>query len=371
MPFHGILYGLYHPLTDELRYLGKTSQRLAKRFSSHLNPSPGSRQTHVYRWICALKREGLVPVCRELGTANSESALNTLEMWAITEAHKLGIRLTNLTEGGEGTSGWHHTAIAKQLIAQATSGPRPASQGRKHTQWRDDIDTETILKRIREGAKRQDIAKELGISPTFLGRRLNVHRRTHGDHVARDPLYNNRKQKPPLDLAHVAEQLQGGMNVKTIAATLGMDEHTLHRRLNKNPELREYTRRPEHYARWRDLNVPAIIARLKTGISLDVVAAEFGVIRQTIAARLKEASPEDLTAIKAARAARPGHAPAHTKETGAKHCRWRHDIVEADIAARIAAGENQKDIAAEFGVARQTLYNRLKAYYATQTPPPK
>jgi DNA-binding transcriptional regulator LsrR (DeoR family) len=45
--------------------------------------------------------------------------------------------------------------------------------GEAHHQYRHDISTEHILKRLDEGATKVLVAKELGVSPTFIHRRLN------------------------------------------------------------------------------------------------------------------------------------------------------------------------------------------------------
>lgn len=45
--------------------------------------------------------------------------------------------------------------------------------GADHHQFRQDISTDVILQRLGEGLTKVDVAKELGVSSTFIHRRLN------------------------------------------------------------------------------------------------------------------------------------------------------------------------------------------------------
>lgn len=45
---YGVVYGLYDPRTDELRYIGQTVRPLKVRMYSHLK---SSSDTHSARWI--------------------------------------------------------------------------------------------------------------------------------------------------------------------------------------------------------------------------------------------------------------------------------------------------------------------------------
>lgn len=89
------IYGLHDPITNEIRYVGKTKQPLKKRLSQHLWVKNISNP-HKFNWIEKLKNKGLKPniilleICDELN-------------WV--EREKYWIRsidnLTNLTYGGE------------------------------------------------------------------------------------------------------------------------------------------------------------------------------------------------------------------------------------------------------------------------------
>jgi hypothetical protein len=62
----------------------------------------------------------------------SEQQAHEHEIWMIAWCRVQGFRLTNLTDGGEGASGWKHTTEAKEKNRQAHLG-KQNSLGYKHT----------------------------------------------------------------------------------------------------------------------------------------------------------------------------------------------------------------------------------------------
>lgn len=90
------IYGLYHPETGELRYVGKANDS-AKRLKSHLRDAK-SRRTPLYSWIGSLSKRGLVPVVRVLEVVDNWQAKEK-ELIALHRAS--GARLLNVAEGGD------------------------------------------------------------------------------------------------------------------------------------------------------------------------------------------------------------------------------------------------------------------------------
>jgi hypothetical protein len=172
---------------------------------------------------------GLKPLIREIATAETRADLDALEKHHIQLAKSSGARLTNHTNGGVGPSGWKHTEEWKQRMsllftgrpgsctaeqykrmADATRGstrsletrarisaakmgtPSPnrgvpmsedqkakvsASRtgkllGASHHQFRADISTDYILHQLCAGYSKVQVAAELGVSNTFIHRRL-------------------------------------------------------------------------------------------------------------------------------------------------------------------------------------------------------
>lgn len=71
-------------------------------------------------------------------------------------------------------AGTTHTDAAKEQVSKNRRGKY---MGKVHHNFRADISTGFILQRLAEGATKVAIAEELGVSPTFIHRRIARHRR--------------------------------------------------------------------------------------------------------------------------------------------------------------------------------------------------
>lgn len=90
------IYGLYHPETGELRYIGKANDS-AKRLKSHLR-DVNRRMTPLYGWMRSLVKAGLVPCVRVLAVSDDWQAK---EKELIAKHREEGFRLLNLADGGD------------------------------------------------------------------------------------------------------------------------------------------------------------------------------------------------------------------------------------------------------------------------------
>lgn len=155
-PSKYLIYALVDPRTSEIRYIGKSGIGLA-RPKNHVSLAQRGEPTLKSSWIRLLLSEGTRPVVRVLWEAPSHDGLYELEMFLIAEALKLGMRLTNGTSGGPGTTGLKRSADA---IAKTSA----ANRGRKHT-------PEAIEKSrlARTGAKRSSEARKR-ISDSMRGK---------------------------------------------------------------------------------------------------------------------------------------------------------------------------------------------------------
>lgn len=95
------IYTLEHPITKEVRYVGKTSKRLKDRYWNHI--SCFYNNSYKDNWIKSLLNQGLRPVIKELDICEDDG--NALETYWIAQFRAWGFKLTNLTDGGEGTVG--------------------------------------------------------------------------------------------------------------------------------------------------------------------------------------------------------------------------------------------------------------------------
>jgi hypothetical protein len=92
------IYGLFHPETKELRYIGK-AKCSKRRLKSHLRDAK-RRNTPVYCWINKLASQGKTPECRVLISV-SEEFWKSAEIFAIETARTEGFRLLNVAFGGD------------------------------------------------------------------------------------------------------------------------------------------------------------------------------------------------------------------------------------------------------------------------------
>ena len=110
------IYALCDPLTDEVRYVGKTVQGLRERLRQHKRAARRG-SLPVNRWM--LKHEGVKlagPYIKliELVAPGCD--------WSARERQWIGVfgdRLLNLTEGGEGLSGHKFSDQHRERIAAA------------------------------------------------------------------------------------------------------------------------------------------------------------------------------------------------------------------------------------------------------------
>ena len=133
------IYSLSHPITNEVRYIGKANN-IKNRYKSHLQDKSKTKKNN---WIRSLKSQGLLPVVEEVDCIN-------LIDWAFWEQHYIslfkswGFKLTNGNNGGEGSSGWKASKETKENM-------RNAQLGKKHT----------------PEAKEKQRNKQLGVSPSI------------------------------------------------------------------------------------------------------------------------------------------------------------------------------------------------------------
>lgn len=137
-----LIYGLKDPRTDEIRYIGKSSKGLL-RPESHRKPSKlAMDDTHKARWIKELHALGLMYVVEVLEYVKEHRLLNDAERYWIREARTHGWCLTNLTDGGDGTSvGAKFSAEHRARISAANKGQRWTPEQRErflqHVRTRD------------------------------------------------------------------------------------------------------------------------------------------------------------------------------------------------------------------------------------------
>lgn len=91
-----VIYGLRHPETGELRYIGKANDA-KKRMASHMRDAKRKR-TPLYDWINTLSAPPVMDVMHECAP---DQDWRYVERLAIAHGRKMGVRLLNLADGGD------------------------------------------------------------------------------------------------------------------------------------------------------------------------------------------------------------------------------------------------------------------------------
>lgn len=115
------VYQHIRPDTNAIFYVGKGSLRRAH-----------SRHRRNQHWGHVVAKAGGFSA-QVVANAEDEELAFLAEMELIDQLHRLGARLTNKTDGGEGPSGFRHTEEAKRKIAEAQRGEKHWTYGKQIT----------------------------------------------------------------------------------------------------------------------------------------------------------------------------------------------------------------------------------------------
>lgn len=97
------IYFLRDPQTNEVRYVGQTIREIPTRLGEHYSDKKRTRKSN---WILSLRRKGLRPFIEIVNFCYSKSESDECEIGYIKFLRSIGVKLTNLTNGGEGTFGY-------------------------------------------------------------------------------------------------------------------------------------------------------------------------------------------------------------------------------------------------------------------------
>lgn len=121
-----VIYALRHPETNEIRYIGKAVDHKS-RLWGHCSSAKNGKMP-VNRWVKKLASSGLKPVMtieREVPASEWQQA----EIDLIAKHRASGVRLLNVTSGGDGASGITldekpHEYVLRRLVMRLTLGVR-------------------------------------------------------------------------------------------------------------------------------------------------------------------------------------------------------------------------------------------------------
>lgn len=123
-----VIYGLFDPVTNYLRYVGKTVS-MAKRMECHIyNAKKKGKKVYSRRWIASLLNKGLRPQMEILEEVGEDQANDAERFW-IAAMRLAGCRLTNRTDGGDGQpKGYKWSDEARRKISLAGRGRKQSEE---------------------------------------------------------------------------------------------------------------------------------------------------------------------------------------------------------------------------------------------------
>jgi len=124
IPTPHIIYALVDPRTNEIRYVGYTSDQV-ERLMEHQRPSALKGNTYKNKWIKSLLKEGVIPQLIVISYHESANLLPQAEIAAIKYHREIGCKLTNGTDGGDGGA----TMTGKTMSIEARAKISKFNQG--------------------------------------------------------------------------------------------------------------------------------------------------------------------------------------------------------------------------------------------------
>ena len=114
------IYALVDPRNGEVKYVGKTVFPVRERLGRHIREARQGVVSHKCNWIRQLLNQGLKPLVLLLEETED---WQTREVFWIAHYQSIG-KLTNLAEGGKGSSGYRLTAEQREKQVAAMRGKK-------------------------------------------------------------------------------------------------------------------------------------------------------------------------------------------------------------------------------------------------------
>jgi hypothetical protein len=196
-----IVYELVDPITNLVRYVGKSSLGIA-RARAHLTPclynGKATKHLRVYKWIRSLIKKNNVPIIKIYAYCTSEEHSSLVEIERIYELKKQGMNLCNGTDGGEGARGRKRSAEHTERLRKLSAGrPMPdhvrqnlnkLRKGMKFSQeWKNNISKSLSRKIVRSDGvvfnSHKEAAEALNVVSSTVRRAMDGKIKKNGELV--------------------------------------------------------------------------------------------------------------------------------------------------------------------------------------------
>lgn len=126
-----LIYALVCPLTEQVRYIGKTKISIEHRLDGHIKKAvSGEAKHYTANWIRKLHAQGLTPSAVEIFRVPEGESWQHHEMRLIREYREAGHPLTNSTGGGDGFHDVSDEVKVKRLASWRATFSKPGTRQR-------------------------------------------------------------------------------------------------------------------------------------------------------------------------------------------------------------------------------------------------
>ena len=202
------IYSLSDPNTGEIRYIGKTYNKLRKRLYAHINECKSDNKSHKISWIKGLLSNGEIPVISIIDIVPTDDWQFWEQYW-IEQFKQWGFNLTNIAKGGYDNS-YNRSDKTKKKMRDSKLG-KPLSEEQKEKisksvkeDWKNNprevekyiiITKEELFQRyIIENLSMPKLSKLFGCSKATIFRNLHEHGIKKGKEVWIKQLSTNPKK---------------------------------------------------------------------------------------------------------------------------------------------------------------------------------
>jgi hypothetical protein len=168
------IYGLHHPITNQIRYVGKSNDP-NNRYKRHLIAKDNSYKS---KWVRSLAKKGLQPVMKIIEWCNESNWAKQERYWITKIKYDWEQPLTNITLGGDGGNTWEgrkHSQESKDKIGLANKGKKHTSNIERNKRLKSKRVVQYSLdgKKIRLFSSVTNAAKVTGCSKTNIAKMAN------------------------------------------------------------------------------------------------------------------------------------------------------------------------------------------------------
>ncbi len=150
------MYKLKDPITNEIRYVGKTKKSLTKRLYEHLTKRNLIPNNHKNNWIKKLLKSQVKPKIELLEIVNENNWIEK-EIYWIKYLKSTGCKLTNTSDGGEGSFGYK---MKKESVQKSLQTRKKNGSLKRSDECKELISKSKLGKKLTEEHK-EAVAKKL------------------------------------------------------------------------------------------------------------------------------------------------------------------------------------------------------------------